>query len=83
MTVSLAVRYHHGVATGNEARAGTLMNKRQYSKTELGMMYGLLAGAAIFAIMFALTGNVLWTAAVGAGLALGLGIGATMDKSAS
>lgn len=59
------------------------MNKRQYSKTELGMMYGLLAGAAVFAIMFALTGNALWTVAVGAGIALGLGIGATMDKRGS
>ena len=59
------------------------MNRRKYSKTELGMMYGVLIGGATAAIMFALTGAVLWLAAVAVGVALGLGIGASMDKSGS
>jgi len=42
--------------------------KREYTKTELGMTYGLLTGAG------------WWLSMLGAGLALGLGIGASMDR---
>ena len=56
------------------------MTRRAYSETGLGMMAGIVAGAAILAIMLAITGSVLWVIAVGASLALGLGIGATLDK---
>lgn len=56
------------------------MNKRNYSKTELGMMYGVVSGGAVAAILFALTGNALWFTAVGVGLAIGLGVGASMDR---
>ena len=59
------------------------MNKRKYTRTELGMLYGVLSGGAIGAIVFALTGEVLWLGAVGIGIALGLGIGASLDKSGS
>jgi len=56
------------------------MNKRQYTPTELGMMYGMVIGAAIGVILFAITNEVWWLGAIGAGLALGLGIGASMEK---
>lgn len=56
------------------------MNKRTYTKTELGMIYGIAIGAAIFLIMYALTDEILWILAMGLGLALGLGIGASLDK---
>ena len=59
------------------------MSNRKYTKTELGMMYGVMIGGAIGAIMFALTGEVVWFGAVGIGIAVGLGIGASLDKSGS
>ncbi len=55
------------------------MTRRHNSTTELGMMVGIVAGAAVFAIMLAITGSVLWIIAVGAGVALGLGVGASLD----
>jgi VIT1/CCC1 family predicted Fe2+/Mn2+ transporter len=60
---------------------GSTMHKRQYTKTELGMVYGMAIGAAIFLVMFAITNDTQWIAALSVGLALGLGIGATMDKN--
>ena len=54
--------------------------KREYTRTELGMMYGMLVGAVIALTMFTLTGEAWWLAMTGAGLALGLGLGATWDK---
>lgn len=56
------------------------MGKRRYTSTELGVMYGLLIGAVIFITMFALTGEILWIVTMGAGIALGLGIGATRGQ---
>lgn len=59
---------------------GTVMGKRQYTPTELGMMYGLLIGAVIFLTMFSLTGEIMWILAMGTGIALGLGIGSSMEQ---
>lgn len=56
--------------------------KREYTKTELGMMYGLLIGAVVASLMMALTGDAWWLAFTGAGIALGYGLGATWDKRA-
>jgi hypothetical protein len=56
------------------------MNKREYTKTELGMTYGLLVGGAVAVIAFALTGDAWWLTFTGAGLALGLGIGTSLDQ---
>ena len=58
------------------------MNNRAYTKSELGMLYGMMIGASVFLIMFALTSEILWVLAVGIGLALGLGLGASMDERA-
>lgn len=58
------------------------MNNRAYTKAELGMLYGMMIGASIFLIMFALTSELLWVLAVGIGLALGLGLRASMDERA-
>lgn len=54
--------------------------KREYTKTELGMMYGLLIGAVIGVALMIVTGQAWWLAIAGAGLALGLGLGATWDR---
>ncbi len=57
--------------------------KRGYTNTELGMMFGLLIGAALGITIFALTGQAWWLTVAGAGLALGFGLGATWDKRGS
>lgn len=49
--------------------------------TQAGMMYGMVAGAGIGAVMLALSGDVLWLILGGVGVALGLGIGATVEHS--
>ena len=54
--------------------------KREYTKTELGMMYGLLIGAVIGVALMIVTGQAWWLAIAGAGLALGFGLGATWDR---
>lgn len=56
------------------------MDKRTYTKTELGMIYGIAIGATVILIMYALTDEILWNLTMGLGLALGLGIGASLDK---
>ena len=56
------------------------MKRRKYSNAELGMMYGITAGAAIGALLFVLTNNALWLMAAGVGVALGYGIGASLDS---
>lgn len=59
------------------------MNKRQYTPTELGMMYGMTIGAVIGVILFAITNQPWWLGMIGIGVALGLGIGTAMDKRES
>jgi uncharacterized membrane protein YgaE (UPF0421/DUF939 family) len=54
--------------------------KREYTKTELGMMYGMLVGAVIALTLFSLTGQAWWLAMSGVGLAFGLGLGATWER---
>ena len=48
---------------------------------QAGMMYGIVAGAGIGSVMFALSGDVLWLVLAGVGVALGLGIGAAVEQS--
>ena len=56
------------------------MNKRQYTPTELGMLFGMIIGGAIGVILFAITNDARWFAITGLGLSLGLGIGAMLDS---
>jgi hypothetical protein len=39
-----------------------------------------VVGAAVGVVLFALTTNALWLTLPGVGVALGLGVGATIDK---
>jgi len=57
--------------------------KREYTKAELGSIYGLLIGAVIGVAMFSLTGEAWWLTVTGAGIALGYGLGATWDRRQS
>lgn len=62
---------------GNRMEAG--MRNRQYTKAELGLVSGTLVGASIGVLLMALTGDAIWLTVTGVGIALGYGIGATMD----
>lgn len=55
------------------------MKARRYSYTELGMLLGLFAGGGLAVILFVTTGNAVYFAIIGIGLALGLGLGAAFD----
>ncbi len=57
--------------------------RREPSKTppaQVGMMFGLWIGAGVGTVLFAITMNPLWFVLAGAGLALGLGIGAAGER---
>ena len=55
------------------------MKDRKYRHTELGMLLGLVIGSGLATILFATTGQALYFAFVGIGLALGLALGAAFD----
>ena len=57
------------------------MQARSYSYTELGMLIGLFVGGGLATILFATTGNAVYFVIVGMGLALGLSLGAALDRS--
>jgi hypothetical protein len=59
------------------------MKRRTYTPTELGMVYGMAIGSAIALVLFALTNDAWWFGAIGAGLAIGLGIGSSYAKRGS
>jgi hypothetical protein len=52
-----------------------------YRYTELGMLLGLIFGSGLAVVLFAATGNAVYWAASGVGLALGLGVGAALDRA--
>lgn len=56
------------------------MKTGDYTKMELGLIYGMGIGAIVFLLMLALTGEIMWVLAMGAGIALGAGFGATFDQ---
>lgn len=59
------------------------MTKRRYAKTELGPGHGLVVGAALGTILFALTGSVWWLGLVGIGLVAGAALGQLLDRTHS
>lgn len=63
------------------AREWWSMAGPQVTPTQMGMMSGMIAGAGIGAVLFALSGDVLWILLAGVGVSLGLGIGATVEQS--
>jgi len=56
------------------------MEKRRYGYTEWGMLLGILIGGGAAAVLYARTGQAFWFGLTGAGLALGLGLGAALDR---
>lgn len=59
------------------------MDERKYGYTEIGMLVGLLIGGGTGTAMYIITGEVFYFGLLGAGLALGLGMGAAFEKSKS
>lgn len=57
------------------------MKQREYKKAELGILLGVAFGGTVATVMFAITSNPLWFGFVGFGVAVGLGIGAALDRN--
>ncbi len=53
--------------------------KRKYA--ELGMLFGTVVGGGLGVVLFASTGQVLYIILTGVGTAIGLVLGAGMDKA--
>jgi hypothetical protein len=59
------------------------MARRTYSKTELGMLFGIFVGGGLGTVLFVSTGDPLYIALTGVGLVIGLIIGAGVDQRRS
>lgn len=53
---------------------------RTTTPTQLGMLLGIVIGAGFGVVMFAGTMDALWLTLPGVGVALGLGVGAAIEK---
>jgi len=56
------------------------MQKRQYTYAQLGMLFGIFVGGGLGTVLFASTGNVAYFAFIGAGVGVGLSLGAGFDQ---
>ena len=56
------------------------MEKRKYSHTQLGMLFGIFIGGGIGILLFVFTNNPIYISATGVGLVIGLLIGAAKDR---
>jgi hypothetical protein len=56
------------------------MEKRKHTYTQLGMLFGIFIGGGLGVLLFIMTGNAVYFAVAGAGAAIGLVLGAGMDK---
>jgi uncharacterized membrane protein YccC len=62
---------------------GRRSSAHDVTPTQLGMLLGIVIGAAIGVVLFAVTTDALWLTLPGVGVALGLGLGATVDHRGS
>jgi hypothetical protein len=56
------------------------MEKRQYTYAQLGMLFGIFIGGGLGVIFLSTTGNAVYVAITGAGAAIGLILGAGIDR---
>ncbi len=56
------------------------MEKRKYSYTQLGMLFGIFIGGGIGVLLFVFTNNPIYISITGIGLVVGLLIGAAKDR---
>jgi hypothetical protein len=59
------------------------MDERQYTMTQVGGLMGLVIGGGLASVMFAITGEPWYFGLVGGGLALGVGIGSSLEERRS
>lgn len=58
------------------------MEKRKYSYTQLGMLFGIFIGGGIGVLLFVFTNNPIYISITGIGLVIGLLIGTAKDQQA-
>lgn len=56
------------------------MDKRKYSYTQLGMLFGIFIGGGVGILLFVYTSNALSFTVIGIGLVIGLILGAGFDR---
>jgi len=56
------------------------MEERKYSYAQLGLLFGVFIGGGIGVVLFAISGNAVYFSIAGAGLAIGLILGAGYDR---
>ena len=56
------------------------MEKREYSYTQLGMLFGIFIGGGVGVLLFVFTNNPLFITMTGLGLVIGLIFGAGFDR---
>ncbi len=56
------------------------MKERKYTYAQLGMLFGIFIGGGLGVVLFATTMNAVYLAIAGAGAAIGLVLGAAVDK---
>lgn len=56
------------------------MEKRKYSYTQIGMLFGIFIGGSIGVLLFIFTGEPIAFTITGLGLVVGLLIGASKDR---
>lgn len=56
------------------------MEKRKYTYTQLGMLFGIFIGSGLGILLFTSTGNAVYLAVAGVGAAIGLVLGAGFDR---
>jgi hypothetical protein len=56
------------------------MEKRNYTYAQLGMLFGIFIGGGLSVVLFGITGDAVYFGVAGAGTAIGLILGAGLDR---
>jgi len=56
------------------------MEKRKYTYTQLGMLFGIFIGGGVGVLLFVFTNNPIYFTVIGLGLVIGLLIGTAKDR---
>lgn len=56
------------------------MEKRKYNYAQLGLLFGIFIGGGLGVVLFSSTGDAVYFAVIGAGAAIGLLLGAGIEK---
>lgn len=56
------------------------MEERKYTYAQLGMLFGIFIGGGLSVVFFSITGDAVYFGVAGAGAAIGLILGAGIDR---